>query len=156
MKNNCIVIIAICCATVLLAGCKKHKSENFIGIAERPSWSITEDYDYSSSMTAIVKVDLRPTVGTDYGDMLDNDTDGLLAAFCDGECIGVASSDNGLFYLYIIPPTEANATNRFHLRYYSEVLHNLFRSNEEYDFCSDARLGSVSAPLTPTFSLLMQ
>ena len=92
MKNR-IFIVTACVALCLLAGCKKKGSDkepdSFYGSASAPSWSVSDSYDYSSSMTAIIAVDL----GAQYPDKASDfvlSSDDVVAAFIQGVCVGVA------------------------------------------------------------------
>ncbi len=135
----------------LLAGCHREGSGIPKSNVPTPDWQVSADYDYSTSMTVVADVDLTTT----YPNLTPNDwqvdTNDLLAAFAGGECVGVTSPVDSLFYLYITSPTQENAD--ITLRYYSSRLHNIFQSGTVLHFENDARLGSVSDPLKPSFEV---
>lgn len=116
-----------------------------------PGWDVAPDYDYTSSMTAVVDVDLTST----YPDITpvdwQVDTADLLAAFAGEDCIGVTSptQSENLFFLYISSPSESSAD--ITLRYYSARLRNVFLADAVLHFENGARMGSVADPLTPAF-----
>ena len=119
------------------------------GSIENPEWEIDDDYDFSSSMTAVVAVDLTRaypdiTPADWQVDLLD-----LLGAFVDDECLGVMTPTDSLFFLYIVSPS--TSTDDITLRYYSARLHNIFQADTILHFENGARLGSVTNPLTPLF-----
>ena len=61
MKRNSLIICILCSLLCVFVGCKNDKDkepESFVSDMARPTWTIIEDYDYASSMTAVVKVDL--------------------------------------------------------------------------------------------------
>ena len=132
--------------TVLLAGCKdKNAPESFSGNVARPTWTAPEVSDMTSSMTAVVKVDLKaqyPEVAADW-QLKDEDR---LAAFISDNCVGVASPKEGLFFLYIAG-TEGAVT----LRYYSAHYKNLFEAKDAFVFRNDDHLGTPDNPFIPAF-----
>ena len=138
--------IILCTLLLLAAGCKeKNKPESFVGNVERPTWTAPTDYDYTSSMTAIVKVDLKAQYPDKAADFVLQDDD-LLAAFSGETCLGIASPLEGLFFLYIAG-TEGTVT----LRYYSAHYKNLFEAKDAFPFVNDDHLGTVAEPLVPAF-----
>ena len=153
MKNMMLQVkkfskIALCALLIMAAGCKgKNEPESIHGDKTAPSWSAPEDYDYSSSMTAVVKVDLQSQYPESAADFTINEKD-LLAAFADEQCLGVASPQDGLFFLYIAG-TEGSVT----LRYYSAQYKNLFAA-EPIPYQNDTHLGTVAEPYSPAFSVI--
>lgn len=122
------------------------------GDISTPEWNVSPDYDYSSSMTAVVDVDLMQT----YPDLTPAewqvDTADLLGAFAGEECVGVVKvkPTDGLFFLFITAPTSSEED--IALRYYSTRLHNIFQADIVLHFENGARLGSVNDPLKPGFT----
>ena len=97
-------------------------------------------FDLTSSMTAVVKVDLKAQYPNIAKDFVLDDTD-LLAAFSGDICLGVTSPDEGLFYLYIGVPigvTPSSVT----LRYYSAHYKNLFEHKDAFPYLNDECLGT--------------
>ena len=116
--------------------------QDLYGNAARPTWTVSEDYDYSSSMTAVIAV--QKLNGIIVNDSVVNKDD-LLAAFVGEECRGIATYDGGLFYLFIAGPGESVT-----LRYYSTRYTNLFVT-EPISFINDAQLGTTAEPYKPVF-----
>ena len=137
-----LAVVALC-----FAGCKdKNAPESFNGNVARPTWTNPTQYDYSSSMTAVVKVDLKaqyPDVAADF--VLQSED--LLAAFSGETCVGVGSQlENGLFNLMIV-----DAEGAITLRYYSAFYKNLFEAKDAFAFKNDGRVGSIDSPFIPAF-----
>ena len=104
--------LATCALLLLAAGCKPKEEpidpqKALYGNVARPEWVAPEDYDYTSSMTAVIRVDLKAQYPDAAADFVLDDQD-LLAAFIGDECCGVATPQDGLFYLYISSPVTDN------------------------------------------------
>ena len=98
------------------------------GNVENPMWSVDTNYDYSSSMTAVVEVALTLS----YPQAANNwhvDSSDMVGAFCGDKCVGVAT-----------------------LRYYSSILKNIFYSDVVFPFSNGSQQGTVNQPLRPLFS----
>ena len=153
MKRNSIIsIIGLCCVVVLLllSGCKKEEPETFFSDQQHPAWSIPSDYDVTSSMTAVIKVDLK----AQYPDMAADfviDSNDLLAAFAGETCLGTATPQDSLFFLYIAGQTTPTSTPALTLRYWSAHYKNLFEAPDAFPFTNDARLGTADHPFIPAF-----
>jgi hypothetical protein len=121
------------------------------GTISNPGWDVAPGYDYTSSMTADVSVDLTSTYPELTSADWQLDTADRLAAFAGSECIGVTSLSqyDNLFFLYILSPSASDAD--ISLRYYSARLHNIFQADTLLHFENGARIGSVADPLTPAF-----
>ena len=136
--------IILCSLLLLAAGCKPKEEpvdpqKALYGDVARPTWTVSDDYDYTSSMTAVISMDSLVTSSED-----------VLAAFIDDECRGIATYDSGLFYLYIAGPGETVT-----LRYWSAQYTNLFAA-ESISFVNDAQLGSTAEPYKPDFVVAKQ
>ena len=149
------MLCALMLGTVVLSGCKKNGKDEpstLISDKEKPAWVAPSDFDMTSSMTAVIRVDLSLTYPKLIKDAARSIGEGdLLAAFAGDQCIGVTSPEEGLFYLFITTPTKDDAPISLH--YYSSILKNLFVSDETFVFDNDQRLGSYSEPYTPHFHL---
>lgn len=169
MKHQ-FLTIATCALLLLAAGCKKSEQEptpqpqpdpnpqpvvNLAADVARPEWVAPVDYDYTSSMTAVICVDLKaqyPDAAKDF-ELKDDD---LIAAFIGDECLGVASPDDGLFYLYIASPTSnsdsglTGEASLISIRYYSAHYKNLFVAKDAFPFVNDDQQGTYNAPFVPT------
>lgn len=151
MKNKKYLYIFVLCALSLctLVGCKKDpekEPDTFVSNVARPTWAVPSDYDYSSSMTAVVKVNLKaqyPTIAADFA-LNEND---LLGAFSGEQCLGVAQLQEGYFFIYINSPTESSS--QVTLRYYSAFYKNLFEAKDAFPFKNDDILGTIADPYIP-------
>lgn len=147
------LFLAVGLIALLLVGCTdKNKPvnpepEDLHGNVARPAWTDPERYDFSSSMTALVKVDLAsqyPAAAKDF-QLHEND---LMAAFIGDSCIGVAKKINSHFELFMTG-TEGNVTLRFYSGFYS----NLFVAQDAFTYHNDSNLGDWSKPFVPVFVL---
>lgn len=149
-----LLIIASCALMLLAAGCKQKpvEPESIIGTTVRPVWTDPEDYDMSSSMTAIVKVDLSKTYTAEQLNAANyqQTAEDLLAAFSGDKCLGVAEQVNGLFFLYITAPEEGSNVT---IKHYSSVLKNIFTA-QPVAFRNDTQLGTVSEPYLPAWTVV--
>ena len=155
--------IAMCAAVLLLAvGCKDKKddpqvpeqeTESIVGNVSKPAWTVTDDYDMTASMTAIVKVDMTSLYSDEQlseakYELSDED---LLAAFSGDSCLGMAEWIDGVGHIYI-GNTNAGVQS-VQLKYYSTVLKNIFADTELIPFVVDENKGTVSQPYTPSWAL---
>ena len=150
-NSNRLLIAVLTVLTVFFAGCKKDTKapESFNGNVARPTWTAPEVSDMSSSMTAVVKVDLKAMYPSRAADFVLNDND-LLAAFSGETCLGTAQPQEGLFFLYIAAPVTGNPSS-VTLRYYSAHYKNLFEAVNALTFANDAHLGTIAEPFKPAF-----
>ncbi len=149
MHNKFYILVLSTMLLCTFTGCKNNEPENFSGNVSKPTWSVPSNYDYTSSMTVVLKVDLAaqyPSLAAAW----QTQSDDLLAAFVEGECIGVAKLlDNGLFNLYLSAPSQGSG--KVTLRYYSAYFKNLFIATDAFVFKNDSHLGTIAAPFTPKF-----
>ncbi len=161
MKTQLMIIIS-CALLLLAAGCKQDKDRepagtqtpaSLSGNEQRPAWAMPDGYDMTSSMTAVVRIDLTRNYAEEVKSAgYQMTADDMLAAFDGNEtCLGVAEQADGLFWLYIAG--NGDSTGRIRLRYYSAALKNVFVS-EEFAFVNDTRLGTVNEPYTPLFTVV--
>ena len=151
MKNQ-FLTLATCALLLLAAGCKPKEEpvdpqKALYGNVPRPEWVALEDYDYTSSMTAVIRVDLAAQYPDAAADFVLDDQD-LLAAFIGDECCGVATPQDGLFYLYINSPVTDNPSP-VTLRYWSAHFKNLFVAADAFPYSNDSQQGSYTAPFVP-------
>lgn len=143
-----LLFMALPCLLLFVAvGCKGSSDdpENRKGNVPRPTnWVAPTDYDYSSSMTVIIRLPdaLQAT----------QKAEDLLAAFdAAGHCLGVASlstksgGEKGLFFLYITAPAN-EADNSISLQYWSAHWTNIFTHTDAFVFATDARQGTMDQP----------
>lgn len=169
MKHSSFYTLSIFCLSLWAMSCGSDdepqltqpaatiQQENIVGNAAQPHWSLPEDIDMTSSMTAVVSVDLLLTYPQQVADFCSQtgndriaDEADRLAAFSGETCVGVAQYTDGLFFLYVTrPPVSQPLT----LHYYSAKLHNIFVAENVCTFEPDATKGAVSEPLTPAFRL---
>ena len=156
MKTNKLAI-ALLSVAMLLGACKGKETPEVVTLAGNvaaPEWVAPTDYDYSSSMTAVVKVDLLAAYPESAKDWEQKATD-QLAAFIDGECCGVGVlEDDDLFYLYITDKVDAQTPGSVTLKYYSTHYKNLFEATDVFVFQNDAYYGSPTEPFAPSFAVI--
>ena len=138
-------------AALCFAACKKDKNEpeTFNGDVARPTWTAPTKYDYSSSMTAVIKVDLKAQYPDLAADFVLNAND-MLAAFSGETCLGIAKYEEDLFFLYIAAPVTGNPSS-VTLRYYSAHYKNLFEAVNAFPFVNDTQQGTTAEPFKPAF-----
>ena len=147
-------IFALCSLSmvllVLFSGCKNKEQdpETFVSDKTRPVWTAPEKSDITSSMTAVVKVDLKAQYPSIAADFVLNEND-LLGAFAEEQCLGIAQLQEGYFFIYINSPAESSS--QVTLRYYSAFYKNLFEAKDAFPFKNDDILGTVAEPLIPAF-----
>ena len=145
-------IFALCSLSmvllVLFSGCKNKEQdpETFVSDKTRPVWTAPEKSDITSSMTAVVKVDLKAQYPSIAADFVLNEND-LLGAFAEEQCLGVAQLQEGYFFIYINSPAESSS--QVTLRYYSAFYKNLFVAKDAFPLTIDAILGTVADPPIP-------
>ena len=124
------------------------------GTLPDPGWTVAPGYDYSSSMTAVVAVDLLASYPVLTPADWQVDTADRLGAFAGDLCIGVTAPSDSLFFLYIVAPQQGDSKTGSDIKlvYYSAQLHNLFLGDTLLRFENGARLGSVAEPLKPLFT----
>ena len=141
------VLCILSVLTVFFSGCKdQNKPESFVSDQARPSWTAIEVPDMSSSMTAVIKVDLKAQYPTQAADFVLDDND-LLAAFSGDLCLGTATPQDGLFYLFVAGINDDPVT----LRYYSTHYKNLFEAVNAFPFVNDTQQGTTAEPFKPAF-----
>jgi hypothetical protein len=147
--------LILCALLLFAAGCKDKNEptsdpQSIVGDLPVPAWTPAMEYDMTSSMTLIVKVDLSITYPEQVASIGWNTSpNDLLAAFDGTNCIGIANCQDGLFFLYVTAPKDGNQLT---LTYYSAQLKNLFDAEQTISFHNDAIIGSVAAPFTPKFT----
>ena len=147
--------LILCALLLFAAGCKDTNDptsdpQSIVGDLPVPAWTPAMEYDMTSSMTLIVKVDLSITYPEQVASIGWNTSpNDLLAAFDGTNCIGIANCQDGLFFLYVTAPKDGNQLT---LTYYSAQLKNLFDAEQTISFHNDAIIGSVAASFTPKFT----
>lgn len=160
------IMFIVSCILLLsgAAGCGNDDDDDVLqrqtfNTVSRPRWAVSEDYDYSSSMTAIIRVDVSSLFPNDTAQHQVNSQD-LLAAFIDNQCCGVESpveGEDGLFFLFITQPVndeEFTGTADVTLRYWSAQYKNIFEAKNAFPFVNDGREGTVSQPFMPSFDIM--
>ncbi len=151
MKTRIYTLI-LCALTLCTSGCKNgNEPESLISSVEKPDWTAPADYEMTSSMTAVVKVNLSTTYTAEQLSAANYQVseEDIMAAFCGDECLGLATPQEGIFFLYICKPAEGENVK---IRYYSYVLKNIFTS-EPFTYTNDAQLGTIAAPFMPQFAI---
>lgn len=158
MKSNLFGLHAdFCLATVIIllasavtfSGCKKEQPATFVSDKASPAWTATPSGDMTSSMTAVVKVDLKAQYPFLANDFVIGEND-LLAAFVGETCVDARAPQEGLFFLYITVPA-SDTPSPITLRYYSAQYKNLFMAANAFVFRNDDHHGTVSEPFIPAF-----
>ncbi len=159
MRKHLYIFVLCTLSLYTLVGCKNDKNkepETFVSNVARPTWTISADYDFTSSMTAVVKVDLAAQYPDKAADFI-LDSNDLLAAFSGNTCLGIASPQDGLFFLYIVSPSSDTSSSltdtpsSITLKYYSACYKNLFETIDTFEFKNDDIIGSVSNPFVPSW-----
>ena len=146
-------IFALCSLSMvmllLFSGCKNKEQdpETFVSDKTRPVWTAPEKSDMTSSMVAVVKVDLKAQYPSIAADFVLNEND-LLGAFAGEQCLGVAQLQEGYFFIYINSPAESSS--QVTLRYYSAFYKNLFEAKDAFPFKNDDILGTIADPYIPS------
>ena len=138
VRNSKLLLLLV--GALALIGCEP--ADPFVdpGNTPNPEWTLTVENDPASSMTAVVKVSFT-------------DKEGVLAAFIGDDCCAVTTSVDfvdGLYYLYISPSAQGEDVQ---LKFYSPDLKRIFEAKETFPFVNDDRLGSVSQPYTPEWTV---
>ena len=151
-------IFALCSLSMvmllLFSGCKKDQEqapETFVSNKARPVWTAPEKSDMTSSMTAVVKVDLKAQYPNIAADFVLNEND-LLGAFSGEQCLGVAQLKDGYFFIFITAPAESSSPVT--LRYYSAFYKNLFEAKDVFPFKNDDILGTYDNPFIPSLVVI--
>ena len=139
MKKSIYILLLI--LSVVMGACKhKEPATQY----ENPNWTITENPDYSVSMTAAVQLpaNLNPYLTED---------DQMVALVGD-EVRGVAHPYQGIFYLHIMGTDDEKVNVSF--QYWSAKTQYKYQADEVYPFKQDAILGTPDEPLVFTFKVL--
>lgn len=120
-----------------------------------PTWAVSADYDYTQSMTAVVKVDLAAQYPDKAADFVIDSND-VIAAFIDNDCVGIGAwkEESGAYWLYIAGPSslqEGEKDGLVTLRYYSAHYKNLFEAIDAFPYINDTQQGTVAEPFIPAF-----
>ena len=150
--TNKIMIIA--CALLCLVGCKDKKDEpnSLIGNIEKPDWVAITDYDLTSSMTAVIRVDLSLSFPEEQlrAANYQPSEDDMLAVYDEKTVLSRGTKRGWVWYVYSAAPIDKTPSN-VTLRYYSASLKNIFVSKELIPYKNDTQLGTTDDPYTPTF-----
>ena len=135
MKRHLSALLS-CLLLLAVTGCKDKNTtpQSLKGNEARPTWTAPDEYDYSSSMTAVIRVDLA-------------------AAFAGNQCLGVTEPQDGLFYLFIAGPDTEEQTTGITLRYWSAHYTNLFVAENAFPFVNDDQKGTIAEPFVPVLKL---
>ena len=151
------LLLVVIAMSFLVTSCKKDKDnepDSIIGNVSKPAWALPADWDLSSSMTAIVKVDLTSLYTEDQLKAVNYQltTNDMLAAFCGDECLGIGEwkEDYKAYWLYISAPEKGDKVT---LKYYSPVLKHIYRASETIPYVNDKWYGSTSEPYTPDWTV---
>lgn len=145
-------LIALCAVLFLTACGKDDEPTSIVGNVGKPVWVAPDDYDITSSMNAIVKVDLSSIYTTSQLSAVNyhQTIDDIVAAFCEEECLGVAPMQDGLFYLFISAPKNGKNIT---IKHYSAALKHIYATRATIPYSNDGNLGTVSNPCTPAWKV---
>ena len=167
MKHKLSVLFSALCSCSIVAcilfatGCKENNppdpgnnEPSLYGNVSRPAWTAPAEYDYTSSLTALISVDLTIQYPDSAQGHTIKDAD-MLGAFSGSKCLGVAVPDSasGMFFLYVASPS-SEETQSVTLRYYSAQYKNLFEAKNAFVYKNDDHLGTPASPFKPTFTLV--
>lgn len=139
---------------LLVVGCNNSEEpeQSIVGYQAKPEWKVSQDYDMSSSMTMIVKVDMT-SVYTDQQlsevrfEVKDND---IMAAYADAVCLGLDTLIDGLNHIYVGATSEG--VESFRLKYYSSVLKHIYVS-ESIPYEVQGHKGTIGTPFVPKWTI---
>lgn len=153
MKRHLLALLS-CLLLLAVTGCKDKKTtpQSLKGNEARPTWTAPDEYDYSSSMTAVIRLDLAAQYPTQATDFTIHEDD-LLAAFAGNRCLGITEPQDGLFYLFIAGPDTEEQTTDITLRYWSAHYTNLFVAENAFPFVNDEQKGTIAEPFVPALKL---
>lgn len=139
---------------LLVVSCNSSEDPEYsiFGYQSKPAWKVSPDYDMSSSMTMIVKVDLSSVytakqLSDVHFDVNDKD---IMAAFADTVCLGVDSLIEGLNHIYVGATSEG--VESFRLKYYSSMLKHIYVS-ESIPYEVQGQKGTISDPFVPKWTI---
>ena len=144
-------LIALAVSALALTSCEKNEFSTLYGKVDKPAWTAPENPDLATSMTAVIKVlTLEDKV---VADSLVTASD-VLAAFIDEQCCGIASYEDGLFYLYITEPSSLQGGDKqVSLRFWSAEFTNLFEVRDAFPFVNDTQVGTIADPYLPLLKI---
>lgn len=131
LKN--ILIVVMLGAVCLLSSCKK---ETVYPTFAAPGWTVTDNPNYSVTMTVIAEI-------PDHLEQVAQSRDEL-AAFTGEECRGVANKVGNLYYIMINGTEEE--VSQIHFRFYSAATQYLYRTNTAIPFRANEMLGTIENP----------
>ena len=149
MKKHLFILVLCTLTLCTLVGCKKDKEaepETFNGNVAAPTWTAPSGYDYNSTMSAVIKVDLKAQYPAIAANWKSSEND-LLAAFAGDQLVGLGNQiEAGLYNLMIV-----DAEDEITLRYYSVYYKNLFEAKDAFLYHKDDRLGTPDSPFVPAW-----
>lgn len=150
------MFIVVATISLFASSCKNsgQDPEALVGEVSKPAWAVPENYDFSSSMTAIVRVDLTKTYKAEQLKELNysiKDGD-LLAAFCGNTCLGIGKykADKNAYWLYIAAP-ESGSGSQITIKHYSSVLKHIYTASETLPYNNGGNEGTPSEPYSPVW-----
>ena len=135
------LMLAAFAALVGFSSCEKEPVYNTY---ENPHWTVGSYEGISESCTIVMDLpaNLKP-----YQDTAD-----VVGAFIDGECRGVSTQQEGLFYIIVSGASDENGN--ITLRYWSARNKYMYQVNEVIPFEINAQKGTTDEPFVPSFSIL--
>lgn len=139
MKKTVYILLFI--LSVVLSACENRETATKY---PKPDWTVTENNDYSVSMTAAIQL---PETLNPY--LTEDD---LMVALVGDEVRGVAKAFEGVFYLQILGSEEE--TSQVSFRYWNAQTQFIYRAEETFPFVENAIHGTPDEPLVLTFKVL--
>jgi hypothetical protein len=140
MKKNLFIYALIALTLTLFSSCEKEEYNTY----ENPHWAVTSYEGLSASCTIVMDLpnNIKPY----------QDEDDVVAAFINGECRGVSTQQNGLFY--IIVSAAADEVANIDLKYYNVSNKYMYQVAEQIPFEINKRIGTTDDPFIPTCIIL--
>ena len=139
MKKSLYVILLI--ISVVMMACKQ---KNPATKYENPNWVLTENNNYSVSMTAAVRLPDNMNLYLTEDDQM--------VALVGNEVRGVGRLYQGIFYIHIMGTDDEKVNVSF--QYWSAKTQYKYQADEIFPFKQDAILGTPDEPLVFTFKVL--
>lgn len=153
-KVQNIAKMALFSLLLLVVGCNSSEDPelSIFGYQSKPAWKVSQDYDMSSSMTMIVKVDLTSVyTAKQLSDArFEVKEDDIMAAYADTVCLGIDSLIGGLNHIYVGATSEG--VEAFKLKYYSSMLKHIFVS-ESIPYEVQGTKGTINDPFVPKWTV---
>lgn len=137
--------LAACMFALLASSLSSCNKEPEYNTYENPYWTVVPLDGLPESCTIVM--DLPPNLKA-YQDTAAD----VVGAFIGGECRGVSSQQDGLFYIMV--SGSSSETGNIELRYYNARNKYMYQADELLPFVIDQRIGSTDEPYVLGFEIL--